>query len=644
MAKLFHLSVETFKFGTFAGILEVVGSNIAKMMHPSAIVAFQLESAIVRNPLIVSPDTTVLEAVAQMNAVNSLAHVDCESQSCTAVATSTSFGTSGPTSCVLIVENQRLLGILTDRDVVRLVAKSLPLTVGGASPLEQVTIAEVMNYPVITLREDAFTDLAVAIDLLCQHHIHHLPLLDCDDRLVGLLTRESLQQRSHPNELWREHVSQLQQELADRCIDQQLLLASNHQLTIRNEELVRATRLKDEFLANMSHELRTPLNAILGMTEGLQEGIFGVVNPSQLQAVQTIERSGNHLLELINDILDLAKIGAGQVELECAPTNICELCHASLSFVKQQAVQKRIRLQIHLPPRVPNISIDERRIRQVLINLLNNAVKFTPVGGSIALNVTIIQQSGSTAADNPTASVMRLAIIDTGIGINHADFDKLFQPFVQVDIALNRQHHGTGLGLALVKGIVEMHGGSIQVRSEVGVGSQFIVDLPMPQAEGDPTGQGLAPALGFSQPNQQQLDPLTGESAEKLWTILLAEDNEANINSISSYLKAKGYQTILARNGLEAINIAQSQLPNLILMDIQMPKMDGLEAIRHIRNHPQLSHVPIVALTALAMNGDRQKCLDAGATDYLTKPVKLKQLATTIQQFLDLDQPIGNLN
>ncbi|MCY7368311.1 MAG: response regulator [Chamaesiphon sp.] len=582
------------------------------MMHPSVIVAFQLESAIVRNPLVVSLATTVLEAVALMNATNSLENIDSTSRFTT--------GTATPTSCVLIVENDRLVGILTDRDVVRMIT--------NPQLDADLPIAEVMNYPVISLSEDSFTDLAVAIDLLCQHHIRHLPLLDQHDRLIGLLTRESLQQRSHPNELWREHVFKLQKELIDHQIDQELLLKSNHQLTMSNEELIRATRLKDEFLANMSHELRTPLNAILGMTEGLQEGIFGAANPSQLQAVQTIERSSNHLLELINDILDLAKIGAGQVELECAPTNICELCESSLAFVKQQAIQKRIRLQIQLPQRIPNISIDERRIRQVLINLLNNAVKFTPIGGNIALNVTI-------EADNTYSSFIRLAVIDTGIGINNADLAKLFQPFMQVNIALNRQNNGTGLGLALVKGIVEMHGGTIQALSEVGVGSQFIVDLPIPRSPSDANIQGLLPALGFSQPVPQQLDPLTGESSAKSWTILLAEDNEANISSISGYLNAKGYQTILARNGLEAISIAQSQLPNLILMDIQMPKMDGLEAIRHIRNHAGLQDIPIVALTALAMSGDREKCLDAGADDYLTKPVKLKELATTIQQFLN---------
>jgi signal transduction histidine kinase len=581
------------------------------MMHPSAIVAFQLESAVIRNPLIVSPQTPLLEAIAQMNGGNSFKNEDTDSRF--------DPGVEIPTSCLLIVEKQQLVGIFTDRDVVRLIAKSQVLT--------DLRMGDVMNYPVITLQEDNFTDLASAIDLLCQYHIRHLPLVDRYNRLIGLLTRESLQQRSHPNELWREHVSKLQKELIHRQIDRKLLLESNRQLTMSNEQLVRETRLKDEFLANMSHELRTPLTAILGMTDGLQEGIFGATNPSQSQAIQTIEHSSNHLLELINDILDLAKIGAGQVELECRPTNICELCESSLSFVKQQAIQKQIRLQIQLPPQIPNISIDERRIRQVLINLLNNAVKFTPVGGSIALHVTI-------EADNTTSSLIRFTVMDTGIGINTADFDKLFQPFMQVDVALNRQYNGTGLGLALVKGIVEMHGGSIKVRSEVGVGSQFIVDLPIPPGEYKTDMPELVPALGFSQPVPQPLDLLNSQSSDRLSTILLVEDNEANIKSISSYLNVKGYHTILARNGLEAINMAQSHLPELILMDIQMPKMDGLEAIRHIRNYPPLWDVPIVALTALAMSGDREKCLEAGATDYLSKPFKLTQLATTIQNIL----------
>jgi signal transduction histidine kinase len=589
------------------------------MMHPSALIAFQLQSAIDDRLLAVTPDTTVREAVHQMNGGDLRFQQSQQLDNGDLPARSTGRERL-PTSYVTIVEDDRVVGIFTDRDVVRLIARTVDL--------ENILIREVMTHPVVTLQQEEFTDLSVALDLLCQHQIRHLPLVDRHGYPIGMLTRESLQQKCHPNELWREHVSRLQKELAAGQSELAELARQHQQLTMTNADLHRATQLKDEFLTNMSHELRTPLNAILGMAEGLQEGIFGTVNPAQIQAVKTIEHSSTHLLALIDDILDLAKIGADRIEIECLPTDICELCYSSLSFVKQQALAKQIRLQLQLPPQIPNIPIDERRIRQVLINLLNNAVKFTPIGGHIALNVTI-------ESDNTTASFIRFTVIDTGIGIHSADLDKLFQPFRQVDTALNRQYNGAGLGLALVKGIVEMHGGSVQVRSEVGVGSQFIVDLPIPQAECDLNGIPISPSLTFSQPIAEKLDNLNdGTFAGGVWRILLAEDNEANISSMSSFLKAKGYQTILARNGLEALNIAQSELPDLILMDIQMPKMDGLEAIRHIRERPQLRDIPIVAITALAMNGDREKCLNAGATDYLTKPVKLKQLSTTIQQYL----------
>ncbi|WP_083811331.1 PAS domain S-box protein, partial [Kamptonema sp. PCC 6506] len=181
---------------------------------------------------------------------------------------------------------------------------------------------------------------------------------------------------------------QLQEELLERQQAQQQITERNQELAISNEELARATRLKDEFLANMSHELRTPLNAILGMTEGLQDGVFGIVNDPQIKALQTIERSGSHLLELINDILDVAKIESGQMELEYTSVSISRLCQSSLAFIKQQALKKRLQLEIKLPTNVPDLLIDERRIRQVLINLLNNAVKFTPEGGRITLEVS----------------------------------------------------------------------------------------------------------------------------------------------------------------------------------------------------------------------------------------------------------------
>ncbi len=520
---------------------------------------------------------------------------------------------------------------------------------------------------------------------------------------------------------------------------------SNEQLAIANAELQTATRLKDEFLANMSHELRTPLNAILGMCEGLLEKVFGSLNERQEKAIATIERSGRHLLELINDILDLSKIESGKLELEMAPVSVKLLCEASLPFVRQQALKKNIQLTASIPDGLPELFADERRIRQVLINLLSNAVKFTPEEGSVRLEVRL----------EPDRLV--LCVIDTGIGISREDAKKLFKPFTQIDSSLNRQQAGTGLGLALVQRIVELHGGSVSLSSEVGKGScvsvrlpysqqpsqlhpvalphaslpadnvevlvvedsltaseqiarylheiglhavchsrgdgaieeaialqpaLIVLDIQLPNLSGwqvlrqlkahpqtrnipvlvlsviDERSQGLA--LGAAdylvKPiSRQQLraaiaqlrhpdapptalvvapEPAEAQSSRATPLLLLAEDNQSNIDTLSDYLTGRGYRLIFARNGREAIDLAKAEMPDLILMDIQMPGMDGLEAIRRIRGDRQIGDIPIIALTALAMTGDRELCLAAGASDYLTKPVKLKQLAATIQSLL----------
>jgi PAS domain S-box-containing protein len=259
--------------------------------------------------------------------------------------------------------------------------------------------------------------------------------------------------------------------LRERQRQEEELQQVNKMLDLTNQELLHATRLKDEFLATMSHELRTPLNAIIGMSEGLQEEVFGALNEDQLKWVAMTESSGRHLLSLINDILDVSKIAAGKLELDIAPVDLISLCNSSLDFIKQQAASKQIKIKFDTSLELTTINVDERRIRQVLINLLSNAIKFTPADGNVDLQVSFKSQENGDKH-------LCFEVIDTGIGIAIEDQSKLFQPFIQIDSKFNRQYAGTGLGLAIVKQVVELHGGTVDLRSQVGEGSCFTVNLP----------------------------------------------------------------------------------------------------------------------------------------------------------------------
>ena len=447
---------------------------------------------------------------------------------------------------------------------------------------------------------------------------------------------ESLQSTEIERQEAIEALYQLNQQLESRVEQRtQELQFANQQLIETNAELARATKLKDEFLANMSHELRTPLNAILGMSEGLMTAVFGELNERQMRSLSLIETSGRHLLALINDILDVAKIGAGKLDLELSSVEVEYLCKSSLNFVKQVANQKNIQLKLAIAPNIPTVLVDERRMRQALINLLSNAVKFTPKNGRVSLEVKLqkIEASILSELTIECSYALVFSIIDTGIGISPTDISKLFQAFVQIDSSLNRQYAGTGLGLTLVKQIAELHGGSVNVTSQVGEGSCFTIVLPhrervnlnnISSKHDVDDNHHCANNLDNSLENSSSINAL----------ILLADDNPSNIETFSNYLVSRGYRLIFATNGQEAIDMIIDQNPDLVLMDIQMPVLDGISAIAQIRANPNISHVPIVALTALAMEGDREKCLAVGANEYLTKPVKLSYLVKIIQQQL----------
>ena len=395
------------------------------------------------------------------------------------------------------------------------------------------------------------------------------------------------------------------------------------ELEAANTELAQAARLKDEFLANMSHELRTPLNSILGMTEALQEEIYGSLSEQQKQAVRRAEESARHLLDVINDVLHVSQIEAGKIELKLETISAETVCEASLAIIRHSSQKKGLKVYYQFDPQIKEITVDERRLKQILVNLLGNAVKFTPNGGKIGLEVR---------GDLQKEQVI-FTVWDTGIGIADEEQTLLFKPFVQLDGSLSRAHEGSGLGLAISQRLAEMLGGEIRLQSEVGKGSHFTLTLPwINEKEMKIHSLEQLSAEGIDKQHEKKI--ITTESLHAP-LILLAEDNELSIVTFADYLRYRGYRVMIARTGIETIDLAKRNRPDLILMDVQMPIMDGLETTRRLRRNALTSKTPIIALTGLAMEGDEEKCLAVGANGYLTKPVGLKVLVNTIQRYLE---------
>lgn len=375
-----------------------------------------------------------------------------------------------------------------------------------------------------------------------------------------------------------------------------------------NAELERAAHDKDDLLATMGHELRTPLNAMLSLSRVLQEQLGQVLTERQQQSFQVIDASGQHLLELINDILDLSKLQAGKMMLKIEPVEVETLCTTALDIVRQLAEQKHLQLSLRIDPRVSTIQIDRLRVKQVLVNLLSNAVKFTPEYGVVGVDVV----------SDSEHSRVRLTVWDTGIGIDADDLPKLFRPFVQLERADYPPQVGTGLGLALSQRLVRQHGGDLTVVSTPGVGSRFTLALPWGSADA-------------AQPGAAQTAPPLAPAGARRRLILLAEDNEANIFAISEYLQLYGIPVVVARTGPEALEAARTQQPGLILMDINLPRLDGLEVIRCIRSSEDNTDLPIAIITALSANNERVRA--AGADHYLGKPIDLDKLDQILDQY-----------
>jgi PAS domain S-box-containing protein len=426
----------------------------------------------------------------------------------------------------------------------------------------------------------------------------------------------------------RLYVSSIR-DISDRLQQESDLSESQNKLSLANVELSRANSrlshmatLKDQFLANMSHELRTPLNAVMGLSEALQEEVYGSLTDKQRESLQTIYHSGQHLLELINDVLDLSKIEADKMELQFESTNLEDLSRQCLPLVKPQATDKEQTLHFSVSGDVGQINADPRRIKQVLINLLSNAIKFTPGGGDIGIKIVANEQE----------STVSIAVWDTGKGIPEEQLEILFEPFVQLERHFVREHEGTGLGLALVSRLVEMHGGHIELKSNVDEGSRFTIILPM-NVGGCITETQLLMDSDSDVTGLTALDAVDG--MEKVATntrVLIVEDTEDCVSHVKHYLEKIGYQVDVAVNGLDGVDKATVLLPDITLMDIQMPGIDGFEAIRRLRANERTKNLHIIATTALAMEKDKQRCFDAGADAYLSKPLSLKTLGAMISE------------
>jgi signal transduction histidine kinase/CheY-like chemotaxis protein len=385
------------------------------------------------------------------------------------------------------------------------------------------------------------------------------------------------------------------------------LQAQQEEISEANKKLDTVSRTKSDFLANMSHELRTPLNSVIGFSEVLQDELFGALNEQQQEYVTNILTSGRHLLSLINDILDLSKVESGKMELERSRFFLKKILDSSLTMLKEKALKHSIGLGLEIPPDADiEIHADERKLKQILFNLLSNAVKFTPDGGAVRVCARKVRGSnfqvqGSkdqkvghrTSNVEPDADFIEISVEDTGIGIKAEDIPKLFLEFTQLESPYSKEYGGTGLGLALTRRLVELHGGKIWVESEFGKGSRFTFILPILMMEEPPSLNILNNGARVSAPGNR---------------VLLIEDEPRALAAMESVLAAKGYGVLKALDDEQGIKAVERELPHLIVIDLAMPGTSRFELIERLRAQNETKSVPIIILTTMNLSSaDRER-------------------------------------
>jgi signal transduction histidine kinase/CheY-like chemotaxis protein len=387
-----------------------------------------------------------------------------------------------------------------------------------------------------------------------------------------------------------------------------------------------ADYLKGAFVANMSHEIRTPLNSVLALAQLLRDGSAGPFTAEQGRYLDIITRNGQTLLHLLDDILDLSRIESGHVTLHTVNVELGPQLAAIVEALSPLAIAKDLDLTVKLPPALPPARCDVDRLRQILTNLIGNAIKFTDAG---TVRVTAEAKS----------SVVAINVTDTGVGIPESQLGRIFDEFAQVDQTLARRQGGAGLGLAIASRLARLMGGDITVSSVPGSGSRFTLTLP--RAGG---GVENADVSRLSTPTAEAVDDLRQEAyalaaRQAQTTVLIVEDNEDNLFTLREMLAPLSFQTAAASSGRQAIDYCRRQLPDLVIMDVQMPGMSGLQATGAIRALPGGAGVPVLALTAQAMKGDRERILAAGCDAYLPKPVAPRELRETVTALIAARRP-----